>query len=42
MITEATKFKADDSHKNDDQIDPMNDFINFELPAIGYDLMGML
>ena len=42
VITEATKFKADDSHKNDDQIDPMNDFINFELPAIGYDLMGML
>lgn len=32
LITEATKFKADDSHKNDDQIDPMNDFINFELP----------
>lgn len=42
VITEATKFKADDSHKNDDQIDPMNDFINFELPVIGYDLMGML
>ena len=34
-ITEATKFKADDSHKNDDQIDPMNDFINYELPKVG-------
>lgn len=32
VITEATKFKADDSHKHDDQVDPMNDFINFELP----------
>lgn len=38
VITEATKFKADDSHKNDDQIDPMNDFINYELPAKGYSL----
>lgn len=38
IITEATKFKADDSHKNDDQIDPMNDFINHELPAGKYDL----
>ena len=36
VITEATKFKADDSHKNDDQIDPMNDFINHELPKSGY------
>lgn len=35
LITEATKFKADDSHKHDDQIDPMNDFINFELPNKG-------
>lgn len=32
LITEATKFKADDSHKHDDQLDPMNDFINYELP----------
>lgn len=38
IITEATKFKADDSHKNDDQVDPMNDFINYELPAKGYSL----
>lgn len=38
VITEATKFKADDSHKHDDQIDPMNDFINYELPSKGYTL----
>lgn len=37
LITECTKFKADDSHKHDDQIDPMNDFINFELPKGGFD-----
>jgi predicted phage terminase large subunit-like protein len=35
LITEATSFKADDSHKHDDQIDPMNDFINHELPSKG-------
>lgn len=34
IITEATKFKPDDSHKHDDQVDPMNDFINFELPDL--------
>ena len=32
LITEATKFKADDSHKHDDQLDPMNDFCNYTLP----------
>lgn len=32
VINEAIKFRADDSHAHDDQIDPMNDFINFELP----------
>ena len=42
VITEATKFKADDSHKHDDQIDPMNDFINFELPNKRYNLGNML
>ncbi len=36
VITEATKFKADDSHLHDDQLDPMNDFINFELPNSRY------
>lgn len=38
VITEATKFKADDSHKHDDQLDPMNDFINYELPSKSYNL----
>lgn len=38
VITEATKFKADDSHKNDDQVDPLNDFINHELPSKTYNL----
>ena len=41
LITEATKFKADDSHKHDDQIDPMNDFVNFELPDSGYTLANL-
>ena len=41
VITEATKFKADDSHKNDDQVDPMNDFINHELPSTGYSLENL-
>ena len=39
VVTEATKFKADDSHRNDDQIDPMNDYINYELPDTGYDML---
>lgn len=34
VITECVKFMTDDSHKNDDQVDPLNDFINFELPQI--------
>ena len=42
VVTEATKFKTDDSHKNDDQIDPMNDFCNFELPNKTYNLGSML
>lgn len=42
VITEATKFKADDSHKHDDQIDPMNDFINYSLPSKGYNLENLL
>ena len=41
VITEATKFKPDDSHKNDDQVDPMNDFINHELPDKGYTLKNL-
>ena len=41
VITEATKFKADDSHKHDDQLDPMNDFINHELPNKGYTLSNL-
>ena len=42
IIAEAVKFKADDSHAHDDQIDPMNDFINHELPKFGYSLADML
>lgn len=42
LITEATKFKADDSHAHDDQIDPLNDFINYELPKLGYSLENIL
>jgi len=34
VIAEAVRFKADDSHAHDDQIDPMADFINHELPRI--------
>lgn len=41
VITEATKFKADDSHKHDDQLDPMADFINYELPNKGYSLANL-
>lgn len=41
LITEASKFKADDSHKFDDQLDPMADFINYELPNSGYNLSAM-
>lgn len=41
IITEATKFKADDSHKHDDQIDPLNDFINYQLPNKGYNLRNL-
>jgi predicted phage terminase large subunit-like protein len=32
VISEAVKFRADDSHAHDDQVDCMNDFANFELP----------
>jgi len=31
LVTEAVKLKEDDSHKHDDQIDPMVDFVNFKL-----------
>ena len=34
VITECVKFMADDSHAHDDQVDPLNDFINYELPKI--------
>jgi len=32
VINEAVKFTANNSHRHDDQIDPMLDFINYELP----------
>ena len=32
VINECVKFKADDSHKHDDQVDPLVDFVNHELP----------
>lgn len=33
-IAECVKFRADDTHKHDDSVDCMNDFINFELPKM--------
>ena len=36
IITEASKYKSDDSHKHDDTLDPMNDFCNFGLNKKGY------
>lgn len=42
IMAEAVKFKSDDSHAHDDMIDPMADFINFELPKIGYNIGQML
>ena len=34
IIAECIRFKPDDSHKHDDQIDPLVDYINFELPDL--------
>jgi len=32
IVSEFVKFKADDSHKHDDTVDVVVDFINFEIP----------
>lgn len=39
-IAECVKFKADDSHAHDDQVDVMVDAINFELPKTGGAVIG--
>ena len=38
LITEATKYKSDDSHIHDDTLDPMNDFCAHGLDRKGYRL----
>lgn len=34
VIAEAVRVRADDSHAHDDQVDPLCDFVNFELPRV--------
>ncbi len=34
VVSEFVKFKADDSHKHDDTVDVVVDFINYEIPDI--------